>query len=486
MKNKIPLLFSEKVILATKAYSLSGDPFVGLITASLKTFVDINQLNLAYQKIIKSHTSFNLSFKRPENSINIEKEKLTPSSSDIKVFTNKKSLLLWKKSPFSDFPLQEMAVYKSFLRRDLFFKFHHLILDGRSLFHFFNELSEDYLELSSFNQTQLSQFNKKELSSNPSLQSLDSQKETYSSSIEDLELQKETEFKTYTKVMESFAIEEKTKQDQKITFWKNQLRNFKKENINSNNQAPAYTELRETEKAINEKQKQNPARENLKEHAVRIKELVDSQNNLHNLTNPKKHNFDIKLSRLNLKKLAQLQEKTNIKLPYLLFSIYSKSLKESFKMNSLILKIAFSARDHLTEPKEKKVIASLSRSMPLFIQNKEISITEQALSLQKQIKQIKNFLILDKAPLDFNELKSYSKLKDQFLNFSMSYIFYKEKNFIAKFKSFSSQSFFLDLSLFLILSEKIFSLSFSYNPDKFSKQDLKNLSKEFSKQIKLL
>ncbi|MCY4321881.1 MAG: hypothetical protein OXC37_05745 [Bdellovibrionaceae bacterium] len=452
MENKIPLLFSEKVILAAKSYSLSADPFVGLITSYLKSFVDINQLNLAYQKITKAHTSFNLYFKRTEDSINFEKEKLVPSSSDIKIFTNKKSLLLWQKTPLSDFPLQEMAFYKSFFHRRLFFKFHHLILDGRSVFHFFNDLSEIYLKLSSLNQTQLSQSNNNQMSSSKS-------------SLKNLQIQKENEFKTYKKVMESFAIEEKTNQAQKINFWKNQIRNFKKEDKSSDNQIPKCAGMRE----------QN------------IKEQTEFQTDFKELlTNSKKHNFHIKLNPLDLKKLAQIQKKTDIKLPYILFSIYSKSLKETFKINNLILKIAFSARDHLTEVKEKKVIASLSRSMPLFIPNKEILITEQALNLQKQIKQIKKFLILDKAPLDFNELKSYSKLKDQFLNFSISYILYKEKNFIGKFKSFSYQSFFLDLSLFLILTEKDFSLSFSYNPYKFSKPELKKLSKEFSKQIKLL
>ena len=68
----------------------------------------------------------------------------------------------------------------------------------------------------------------------------------------------------------------------------------------------------------------------------------------------------------------------------------------------------------------------------------------------------------------------------------MSYFFYKEENFLGHIKKLSWQSFFLDLVLFVILSEKTFLLSFSCNPNKFSKKDLKKLSKEFSKQIKTL
>ena len=41
-------------------------------------------------------------------------------------------------------PLQEMVVYKPFFKTILCFKFHHLILDGFSLFLFFKELTEAY------------------------------------------------------------------------------------------------------------------------------------------------------------------------------------------------------------------------------------------------------------------------------------------------------------------------------------------------------
>ena len=501
MKSKIPILFSEKVLLAASAYNLKADPFVGLIEAYLNRGIDLDQLNLAYQKTIQIHTSFNIFFKKSDESLNFafEKEKLPPSSSDIKVFRDKKSFLLWKKTPLSDPPLQDMAVYKNFFHKTLVFKFHHLILDGRSLFYFFKDLSQNYDELKSLSEKKLPFFktrNKKrdtepessDLQLHPtqlnkfdkhSFQSPQSNK----SSLKNSHLEKENKFKTYQKVMEDFALEEKRNRNKKINFWKEQLMDFQKANHTLKSEISAKTfagaKITNSERMMNSVEMKGHTEQNPPEA---------SQANSQPYTDRvfQEPAFHIRLSQFQLKKLTQAQLNTGVKIPYLLFSLYSKSLQETFQIDDLILRTAFSARHNLTDPEKKRLIASLSRSAPLFIKEKNLSITDQALSLEKQVYQLRKYLILDKFPLDFNELKSYSKLKSQSLSLSMSYFFYKKENFLGYIKSFSWQSFFLDLVLFVILSEKTFLLSFSYNPNKFSKKDLKNLSKVFSKQIKSL
>ena len=434
MITPIPILLSEKVILASQAYSLAGDPFVGLIKAHLSPNIQIHRLNFAFQKSLRSHSSFRISFKKQDQAF--KKEIGPPVGLDIKVFNNKPSFLLWKTSPLPLDFLYELGLYKTLFQKTLLFKFHHLIMDGISCAYFFQDLTKNYLEPSS----SVAPHPEKQLS----------------------------ERKIYQKVLQDLSNQEKQNRNKKQAFWKQQLQDFK-----SHIKA----------KSSQEKLQFIPS----SQHAITQPEPANTSQMDKEITNF----LCVSLSRSSLKKLLKLQlskqstQSTPIKMPYLLFSIYSKALQESLAIDAMILRTAFSGRHNLKTAKEKQILASLSRSVPLFIPDRSLSLLEQALEFQKQAKKAREFLVMDKFPIYSNELKSYSKVKNQYLSLSMSYVYYQEKQFLGPIKSFSWQGFIQDIVLFMILSEKKLLLNFTYNPRKFSKKEIKNLYRHFVRQIRL-
>ena len=91
---------------------------------------------------------------------------------------------------------------------------------------------------------------------------------------------------------------------------------------------------------------------------------------------------------------------------------------------------------------------------------------------------------MERSPWRAEELNSFSKVKNQPLSLSMSYMPYMEKGFLGRIQSFYWQKSFLDLVLFVILSEKRILLSFSYNGDIFSTTEIRDLVEGFQKEIK--
>ena len=408
---EIPVLLSEKVFLASQVY-IKNDPFVGVMEIQLNFSVDVSKLNQAYKKTIQSYTSFHLLFKKSDKGFNVKKElqKLLPP--DLKLFTNKKSFSLWKSKTLAKERLNEMGFYKGFLKRELVFKFHHLILDARSLSVFFQDLFQNYFEESkAYKQTKTP-----------------------------------NDFQIYKKVMTDFVYEEQKNKDKKKDFWLSQLKLFK-------DTAPIPADL--------------------------IKKKPFDFGNTSN-----KGVFSASLNRFQLKKISVIQSQLNIKWTYLLFALYSKALQQAFDMDSLILRVPFSARHILKEPEEKNLIASLSRSAPLFLKVKNLSLQELAFDLKKQCDQTREHLIMDQFPLLAEDLKTYSHKKKNCFSLSMSYFFYKEQLNLARFKNFYWQSFFLDLTSFVILSDKNLLLYTFYNPLKFSKKDIKGLLASFKQNIK--
>ena len=146
-----PLLLSEKILLAAKYYNLEQDPFVGLVEGRLNLGVQTKPLSRAYQSITSRRTTLQLLFEKKEDQFC---KKIQASAfKELKEFKNKEAFLLWKNKTldFETGPLHEMVVYKTFFKTILCFKFHHLILDGFSLFSFFKELAEAYHKILSGN-----------------------------------------------------------------------------------------------------------------------------------------------------------------------------------------------------------------------------------------------------------------------------------------------------------------------------------------------
>lgn len=459
MKKPIPILLSEKVILASQAYSLSRDPFVGLILAHLNANISLSVLNQAFKKTLTAHTSFRILFKKQDHTF---KKEIGPLVfPDIKFFSNKASFLLFKEGDLPPEFLYQTAVYKTLFKKILLFKFHHLIMDGLSLAYFFQDLTKNYYDLlsadtSNHEPAHSDKINRNlDIKSDKSLANID--KRGFSSSERDKASKSQVntekiplEREIYHKVLQDFSFKEKQDRDKKIAFWKQKLQNFKK------NSPPQPCDKEGNFPLVLQKQAE---------------------------INSKESFFCVSLSRFSLKKLAKSQEKNQIKEPYLLFSAYSKALQECFQISALVLRTAFSARHELKNKDEKRLIASLSRSVPLFIPNSRLSLGDQALEFQTQAREARDFLVIDKFPIPFNELKSYSKVKNQHLSLSMSYFYYDEKQFLARIKSFCWQGFFQDIVLFIILSQKNLLLNFTYNPHKFSKKEIKNLYRNFEKQI---
>ena len=84
----LPLLFSEKSLLAAKYYSPHRDPFIGLVEGQLDPFVNKEHLNKAYQYLISNKTTFQLLFEKQEETF--LKSLQTPAFKDIKEFKTKR------------------------------------------------------------------------------------------------------------------------------------------------------------------------------------------------------------------------------------------------------------------------------------------------------------------------------------------------------------------------------------------------------------
>ena len=417
----LPLLFSEKTFLLARSYSPSRDPFVGLIEGFLKPFVQKETLKKAYKSLILSKTTFRLLFEKKGQ--DFSKILQPPLFKEIKEFKNKEAFLLWKQASldFETGPLQEMAIYKAFFKTTLCFKFHHLILDGSSLFLFFKELANSYQKSISGNGNQ-----------SPS-----------------------TDLESYQSLMEKIWQQEREDKEKKYSFWEKRIQKY---------QTKSFSAPQKEKKslAINSPIFQ-PKHRFLEEHTHQ----ECSEN--------------IFLNRKALRHIYKWKSKENIGLFYLLSSIYSKVLQENLKIKELCLRVPFSSRYHLNQDHQKNLFASLSRSLPIFINEEKQTLKERALDLQKQARSAREHLLMDKAP--WKTLNSFSKVKENNLNLSMSYMPYEEKEFLGHIQSVCWQRAFLDLILFLILSENKFLLSFSYNPEVFLKKEIKSLAQDFERKV---
>ena len=434
----LPLLLSEKILLAAKYYSPHQDPFVGLVEGRLHRFTSKEHLRKSYQKVISSRTTFHLLFeKKAEIFI---KNFQTPAFKELKEFTNKAAFLLWKNKAldFNTGPLHEMAIYKTFFKSILCFKFHHLILDGFSLFIFFKELTEAY---------------HKSLSENIKL-----------APIED--------FSAYQQLMKDVFKQEREKKEIKIRFWNNHLKTYQS---SASGKTHSTKNLKAKNTSSNEEENV-PALSFVEDDVQQTGQVFFNQLK-------KEGSSSGFLKRKYLKKIYHFKFKENIGLFYLFLSLYSKALKKKLGIDSICLRIPFSARYHLKREDQKNLLASLSRSAPLFIHQPLSPLKTLALDLQRQARSARNHLIMDSSPWKSEKLKSFSKTKNQALNLSMSYLPYREQGFLGQIQNFYWQKSFLDLVLFVISSEKRILLSFSYNKDIFSKKEIHDLVKYFHKEI---
>ena len=144
----LPLLASEKVLLLAQQYLFAADPFVGIIDVRLNTAPDISKLTEAYRYLIAKRISFNIIFTRKGNKF--YKQRTPIPFLAPKLLKNKTEFELWKKRPLdlNIGPLHEMSLWKRWGGGYfLYFKFHHLIMDGFGLFYFFRDLFEIYEKL---------------------------------------------------------------------------------------------------------------------------------------------------------------------------------------------------------------------------------------------------------------------------------------------------------------------------------------------------
>ena len=428
----IPLLFSEKTILMARSFSPQQDPFIGLIEGRLHHSVNKVHLSKAYQYLISSKTTFQLLFEAKKAVFS--KSLQTPAFKDITEFKNEEAFSIWKNInlDFETGPLQEMAIYKTFFKSILCFKFHHLILDGFSLFIFFKELTEAYHKSVS---GKLKEFAK-------------------------------NDFKTYQQFTENLFKQERENRKIKNDFWKKHLKIYQKDR----------TEKTDCSKKLKYSSASN------KKDSLFLNSVKQEKKAFTEWT--KKEGSEIFfLGKKHLKKIYNFKNKENIGLFYIFSSLYSKALKETFDISSICLRVPFSSRHHLEQKEQKNLLISLSRSMPLFINQPLSPLKELALEIQKQARAVRNYLIMDIPPWKRKQLQSFSERKNQTLSLSMSYLPYTEKGFLGVIQNFYWKKSFLDLVLFVILSEKRVLLSFSYKPEIFSKKEIKLLSTCFQKKI---
>ncbi len=426
----LPLLGSEKSLLAARGFSPHQDPFVGLAEVCLKQRIHKEHLSQAYQAVISGHTAFHLLFEKRENIF--IKTLQPPVFKDIKEFKSKQAFLLWKNKSldFETGPLREMALYKTFFKSILCFKFHHLILDGFSLALFFKKLTTAY----------------------------------YKSLSGELKSPPETDLKSYQRLLKETVERERADKEIKAQFWKKRLK--------------AYAEEK--------RMKSHPFLEEQisgKGHEPAINSKTRSEDQLpYFFESPERQegSESFFLKRKHLKKIFRFQAQANVGLFYFFASLYSKALYQSLGMDFICLRVPFSARYHL---KQKEILASLSRSAPLFICDPSQDLKRLALSIQQQSRSARERLIMGAPPWAGWNLNSFSKRKNQNLSLSMSYMPYTEKGFLGRIQNFSWQKSFLDLALFIILSEKRVLLSFSYKPEIFSKAEIRALAHSLRREI---
>ena len=430
----LPLLGSERSLLVARDFSPHQDPFIGLLEGRLKPFVNKEHLSRAYQAMVFSKTTFQLLFEKQKNTF---LKIIQPSAfKGIQEFKNKEAFLLWKKTTldFETGPLQEMAIYKTFFKTILCFKFHHLILDGFSLFVFFKGLTEAYYKSLSGNLTK----------------------------------KPEPDFESYQQLMKDFSQQEKENKEIKTEFWKSHIQNYKKKRDERGcfSKNLKYPTLRKKTNGLIV----NPVK-NFKDRFFQFQTQMENSEIFF-------------LKRKHLQKIYKFKARENFGLFYLFLSLYSKVLYKALDINFICLRVPFSSRYHLKQKDQKDLLASLSRSVPLFIDEPLQPLKQLTLSVQKQSRLVREHLIMDSSPWIGEKLESFSKKKNQNLSLSMSYLPYTEKGFFGRIQNFYWSKSFLDLVLFVILSEKRILLSFSYKPEIFSKQEIKILAKYFQKEIK--
>ena len=326
---------------------------------------------------------------------------------------------MWKKKQFDLElgPLHEMAVFKTFFSSLLYFKFHHVIMDGFSLFYFFHDLCSDY------NQTILKD-----------------------NSINNLQ----SDFKIYKQTMSQCLMEETHNYQKKKLFWTNYIKETKK-----------------TTSSL--------LKESFNEIQVRNSKIAISESEIEVFFPEKKY----------IKKLHEIKTKTKISVFSLLAAVYSKSLKDVFDMPWISLRVASSFRKNFQSIEEQKLLANLSCSFPLFIEISQNPL-RTACYIRTQVREMLKHLPLNPLPWKQDDLKSFSRKKGCSVHLSFSYFPYQEKGFFGVIKKFQWPVAFLDLALFVILSEKRTLFAFSYKKNIFQKSDIKNLIKAIKKEILLL
>ena len=298
-----------------------------------------------------------------------------------------------------------------------------MILDGWSLSLFFKELFDLYQKFLSGN-----------LDTNP-----------------------KTDFRVYCRLMENIWRQERQDKEKKYFFWEQKIQKYRA-------------------KSSLDTQAEKKIQKNLKRSSP-VSSLNLKIGGDQNYPDCSKNVFITKKA---VRNIYRYSSKEKIGLFYVLSSLYSKVLQENLNINSLCLRVPFSSRYHLDQEVEKKLLASLSRSLPLFINEAQQNLKDKALDIQKQVRSARDYLFMDKLP--WKTLNCFSKVKEKHLNLSMSYLPYKEEFFWGQIQSFLWQRAFLDLVLFMILSENRLLLSFSYKPEVFSKTEIQNLAQGFQKE----
>ena len=411
----LPLLLSEKMFLTASHYNLGEDSFTGIIESNLHRPLRVSVLNQSYFNLISKRVNLNVLFQKKKGQF--FKVRQPVPFLGVQILKTSEELLIWGKKQFDLElgPFHEMAVFKTLFNSFLYFKFHHVIMDGFSLFYFFHDLCSEYNKI---------------ISKDSSINNLQS----------DLAIYKQT--------MNQCLVEETQNYQQKKTFWMD----YMKGNTGF-----------------------SPLKESFNEVKIENNKIAVSESAVCSFFFRGKY----------IKKLYKIKTETKTSVFSLFAAVYGKALASVFDMPCVSLRVASSFRRNLKSKEEQKLLANLSCSFPLIIKASENSL-KTAFHIRTQVREMLKHLPLNPLPWKQDDLKSFSKKKGRVVYLSFSYFFYQEKDFFGVIKKFQWCTAFLDLALFVILSEKRTLFAFSYKKNVFQKSDIKALMKAIKKEILLL
>ena len=428
----LDVLPSEKIYLAARHYS-PVDPFVGLLEAESHCPLETSKMEDAYRILISKRTSLNMTFNL-ENS-KFFKDKGPVPFSGLRILKNFAEVDLWKRDPLDINlgPLYDMAVCNNRRQWSLYFKFHHLIIDGLSLYYFFEDFFKIYKNLC---------FNK----------SVDIP----------------SDFKVYEEFMLQQLSEDKGEQYEKEKFWKNYLPDEFVMNSSLGTKNSFLPLRKTTNEAINE-----TTNEAINETTNEIPREFESEATV------------FFLSRACVRKIYHLKKTHSLNLFAFLVTLYGEALQEVFDISTpWPLRLVSACRNRARGFAQKRLIASLSRGFPLIINKESKPLMEKVCDTKRVLNEIFKNMPIDPSPWDNQSLKAFSQNKREPLSFSLSYSTYREEKFLPLYlKGLTWQFAPMDLSLFIITSESQISFSWTYKKYKISGSDIKKIKRTLEHKI---